>query len=140
MLANPIDVCQLIEWEAMSSPLVAPLPLRTKGCCQPLPHLIPEARAGELALVFRALADPTRVQMVRLLAEAAEPVCVCDFTASFDLGQPTVSHHLGKLREAGLVTSSKRGLWTFHRLDPEMSPAARRAVEVILSAAPSPTG
>ena len=56
---------------------------------------------------MRALADPTRVQMLHMLKAAAEPICVCDFTAAFDLGQPTVSHHSAKLREAGLVESRR---------------------------------
>lgn len=62
-----------------------------------------------------------------MLAAATEPICVCDFTAAFDLGQPTVSHHLAKLREAGVVTSVKRGIWAFYHLDPGM-PATVRAI------------
>lgn len=113
------------------------VPTRTKGCCQPLADLLPGSGAAELARVFRALDDPTRVQMVHLLARATEPVCVCDFTASFELSQPTISHHLAKLREAGLVTSFRRGLWSFHQLDPRMSPAARAAVDLVRSTAES---
>ncbi len=79
------------------------VPDRVKGCCQVVAPPLPDERAAELAGVHRALADPTRIQMVHILAAAAEPVCVCDFTAAFDLGQPTISHHLAKLREAGLV-------------------------------------
>ena len=109
-------------------------PLRTKGCCRPASDVLPEAIAAELARVFTALDDPTRVRMVGILAEATEPVCVCDFTATFALSQPTISHHLAKLREAGLVTSFRSGLWSFHRLDPEMSPAAAEAVRLIRAA------
>jgi ArsR family transcriptional regulator len=65
------------------------------------------------------------------LTAATEPVCVCDFTAAFELGQPTISHHLARLREAGLVTSFKRGLWAFYQLNPEMSARARVAVQLI---------
>ncbi len=107
---------------------------RTKGCCQPVGGLLPEATAAELARVFTALDDPTRVQMIRILAEASEPVCVCDFTAAFELSQPTISHHLAKLREAGMVTSARRGLWSFHQLNPEMAPAAAEAVHLIRAA------
>ncbi|MGA2283671.1 MAG: metalloregulator ArsR/SmtB family transcription factor [Candidatus Dormibacteria bacterium] len=110
------------------------LPPRTKGCCQPLPCALPETTAAELARVFTALDDPTRVRMVDILSEATEPVCVCDFTATFALSQPTISHHLAKLREAGLVTSFRSGLWSFHRLDPEMSPVAAEAVRLIRAA------
>ena len=66
-----------------------------------------------------------------ILATASEPVCVCDFTAAFELGQPTISHHLSTLREAGIVTSFKRGIWAFYRLNAAMSPAARAAVSLV---------
>ena len=81
--------------------------------------------------VFKALADPTRVQMVHMLKAATEPICVCDFTAAFDLGQPTVSHHLAKLKAAGLVDSFKRGVWAFYRLRSDLPRAARAALDAI---------
>lgn len=109
----------------------AEIPLRVKGCCEPVAAALPEGTAEEIAAVHRALGDPTRVQMVHMLAAATQPICVCDFAAVFDLGQPTISHHLGKLRAAGLVTSSKRGVWAFYRLNPEMPESARRAVAAI---------
>jgi ArsR family transcriptional regulator len=71
--------------------------------------------------------------MSHTLAAATELICVCDFTAAFDLGQPTISHHLAKLPEAGLVTCFKRGLWAAYQLNPEMSDRARLAVELIPS-------
>ncbi|MDQ2960457.1 MAG: metalloregulator ArsR/SmtB family transcription factor [Candidatus Dormibacteraeota bacterium] len=104
---------------------------RVKGCCQPVAAPLAETRVDELAKIYKALADPTRVQMVHILAAAQEPVCVCDFTAAFDLGQPTVSHHLAKLREAGMVTSFKQSVWAFYQLNPAMSPAARAAIQLI---------
>jgi len=104
---------------------------RVKGCCQPVGPPLPDARADELATICKALSDPTRVQMVHILATAVEPVCVCDFTAAFDLGQPTISHHLARLRDAGLVSSFKRGIWAFYQLNPTMSPSARTAVELM---------
>ena len=103
-------------------------PMRVKGCCQPVAPPLPEARADALAAVYKALGDPTRIQILHILATASEPVCVCDFTAAFDLGQPTISHHLATLREAGIVTSFKRGIWAFYRLNPAMSEQARAAV------------
>jgi ArsR family transcriptional regulator len=69
--------------------------------------------------------------MIHMLAEATGPVCVCDFTAAFDLGQPTISHHLAKLREAGLIVSTRRSIWTFHQLNPEMSAAAHEVVDLL---------
>jgi ArsR family transcriptional regulator, arsenate/arsenite/antimonite-responsive transcriptional repressor len=104
---------------------------RVKGCSQVVAPPLPEAEADHLAAVYKALGDPTRVQILHILAAAAEPVCVCDFTAAFALGQPTISHHLARLRDAGIVTSFKRGIWAFYSLDPDMSPVARTAVDLI---------
>jgi ArsR family transcriptional regulator, arsenate/arsenite/antimonite-responsive transcriptional repressor len=75
------------------------------------------AAADELADVFKALADPTRVSIVNRLA-CADECCVCDLTAAFSLSQPTVSHHLRILREAGLVETERRGTWAYYRLVP----------------------
>jgi ArsR family transcriptional regulator len=68
--------------------------------------------------LLAALADPTRLAIVRQLAAEVE-TCACDFTDCCDVGQPTVSHHLRVLREAGVVTSERRGQWIFYRLAPE---------------------
>ena len=116
---------------AAEAPTLEAIPLRTRGCCQAVAPRIPGPAAEECAAVFRALGDTTRLQMIHMLAEAPEPVCVCDFTAAFDLGQPTISHHLAKLREAGLIISTRRGIWTFHQLNPAMSPAAREVVALL---------
>jgi ArsR family transcriptional regulator len=83
--------------------------------------------AERVAAIFRALADPTRVAIVNRLS-GAEPVCVCDLTEAFELAQPTVSHHLRILREAGLVESQRRGTWAFYRLVPEAIGALRQAL------------
>jgi ArsR family transcriptional regulator len=74
--------------------------------------------AQEIAATFKALADPTRVAIVNQLA-CCEECCVCDLTAAFDLSQPTISHHLKILRDAGLVQSESRGTWAYYRLVPE---------------------
>src|SRR5580700_193436 len=111
-----------------STTKTATIPLRIKGCCHPVAQPLPAAQADALAAVYKALGDPTRIQILHILATASEPVCVCDFTAAFDLGQPTISHHLATLREAGIVTSFKRGIWAFYRLNPAMSEHARAAV------------
>lgn len=68
--------------------------------------------------LLSALADPTRLAIVRQLAADIE-TCACDFTATCDVAQPTVSHHLRVLREAGIVTSDRRGQWIFYRLSPD---------------------
>ena len=86
-------------------------------CCGPgTPVLLPDD-AADLALTFKALADPTRVSIVNRLA--AGECCVCDLTAAFELSQPTVSHHLRILRDAGLVEAERRGTWAHYRLVPE---------------------
>jgi ArsR family transcriptional regulator len=94
------------------------LPLLSPICCGPSTPPLATAEAGALAVKFKALADPARVAIVNRLA-AADEVCVCDLNAALELSQPTVSHHLRVLREAGLVESSRRGTWAFYRLVPE---------------------
>ena len=104
---------------------------RIKGCCVPLPKALTEAAVGRLADTFKAISDPTRVQMLHLLKASADPICICDFTAAFDLGQPTVSHHAAKLREAGFVESFRQGVWSFYRLRKDMPTEAREALRLI---------
>jgi ArsR family transcriptional regulator len=104
---------------------------RVKGCCAPVAEPVPHEAADQLALLFKALADPTRVQMLHMLKAASEPICVCDFTAAFDLGQPTVSHHLARLKDAGLVSSFKRGVWSFFSLRDDLSLGAQKALSLI---------
>ena len=98
-----------------------PLPVL---CCGPATPALDAAEADLLAAQFKALADPARVTILNRLA-AADEVCVCDFVAALDLAQPTVSHHLKVLRDAGLVESSRRGTWAFYRLVPEAVDALR---------------
>ena len=95
---------------------LAPKRKRPAGepCCDPLVHPeVDEAEAGRIAAVARALSDPIRVQLVDVLLRHAGKVCVCELTPLFDVSQPTVSHHLKVLREAGLVDVERRGLWSF---------------------------
>ena len=81
----------------------------------------------ELAARFKALADPARVAILSMLSAEAE-VCVCVLTDELDLSQPTVSHHLRILREAGLVDATRRGTWAFYRLVPEALDELRAAL------------
>jgi ArsR family transcriptional regulator len=96
-------------------------------CCGPETEPLNEIESQELASRFKALADPTRVAIVNSLS-AADEVCVCNLTATFDLSQPTISHHLKILREAGLVESTRRGTWAYYRLVPEAIDALRGAL------------
>ena len=91
---------------------------RKAGCCDPEGASVDRRYPGleEPAALFKALGDETRLSILRQLQEQAE-VCACDFLACCDLAQPTVSHHLKVLREAGLVNSEKRGLWVYYTLN-----------------------
>jgi ArsR family transcriptional regulator, arsenate/arsenite/antimonite-responsive transcriptional repressor len=103
------------------------LPLSYPSCCAPGADPLPAGAAEQLAACFKALADPTRVAIVNRLAGAGE-VCVCNLVAEFDLSQPTVSHHLRLLRDAGLVEAERRGTWAYYRLVPEAIDGLRTAL------------
>ena len=96
-------------------------------CCSPATERLPQRARDDLATRFKALADPTRVAIVNCLAGADE-VCVCELTAASNLTQPTVSHHLRILREAGIVDVTRRGTWAYYRLVPETIHALRAAL------------
>lgn len=104
------------------------LPVRHKNepCCAPAaaPSLT-RARTATLAARLKALADPTRLRMLDLLAQQSEPLCVCDITDQFEQNQPTISHHLKLLREAGLIDYEKRGIWAFYWVTSEGQQALR---------------
>jgi len=93
---------------------------RPEGCCPLRPIApLPESRQVRAVQGFKALADPTRLEILRLVAAQAGPTCVCDIVDHFDLSQPTISHHLRILREAGLLSGSRVGIWSFYSLAPE---------------------
>ncbi|MGH2471656.1 MAG: ArsR/SmtB family transcription factor [Candidatus Limnocylindria bacterium] len=107
------------------------LPERERGvCCPPTLRARPQ-QIEQTTEVLKTLADPTRLQIVLCLREAKEPVCICDFTATFDISQPTVSHHMAKLREAGLVHVTKQGIWSFYRLAPNLPAPTRRILDAL---------
>lgn len=85
-------------------------------CCTPVESPLPETEAARYAAVLKALADPHRLRMLALIAAQPPdaPLCACDVEAGFELSQPTISHHLRVLREAGLITVTKRGLWHYY--------------------------
>jgi ArsR family transcriptional regulator, arsenate/arsenite/antimonite-responsive transcriptional repressor len=101
---------------------LAPKQKRPVGepCCDPVvfPEVDP-AVASRLAAVAKALADPIRVQLVDVLRQHAGEVCVCELVPLFDVSQPTLSHHLKKLRDAGIVGVERRGLWAYYYVNPE---------------------
>jgi len=90
------------------------------ACCTPLDApTMSTAEAEATASLFKALADPARVRIVNMLATAEGDVCVCDLTPQLGLAQPTVSHHLRKLADAGLLRRRRQGTWAFYSLDRE---------------------
>ncbi len=90
------------------------------ACCGPLAApTLSDGEAQATAEVFKALADPARVRIVNVLATSGEPVCVCNLIEPLGLSQPTVSHHLKKLTEAGLLEREQRGKWAYFSLRPE---------------------
>ena len=104
-------------------------------CCEPAaPPAVSEAEATEYAAWFKALADPTRIRILNLLAESAEPVCVCDIVDHFPLGQSTISHHLKLLRDVRFVLAERRGTFMYYRVNrnclAEFPEAARRIMAV----------
>jgi ArsR family transcriptional regulator len=103
------------------------LPVIPQLCCGPDVPALPRVEAERVARRFRALADPTRVSIVNRLAQADE-TCVCDLTAALQASQPTISHHLKVLREAGLVEAANRGTWAYYRVVPEALSALATAL------------
>ncbi|MGJ5754835.1 ArsR family transcriptional regulator [Streptomyces puniciscabiei] len=86
------------------------------ACCPGLAAApLDDERAAELAKVFKALGDPVRLRLLSMIAsrEGGE-VCVCEMTPAFDLSQPTISHHLKLLRQAGLIDCERRGTWVYY--------------------------
>jgi ArsR family transcriptional regulator, arsenate/arsenite/antimonite-responsive transcriptional repressor len=89
-------------------------------CCEAVVHpQVATAEADRLVAVAKALSDPVRVQLVDVLRRHAGKVCVCELLPLFDISQPTLSHHLKKLRDAGIVGVERRGLWGYYYVHPE---------------------
>jgi ArsR family transcriptional regulator len=107
------------------------LPVRTRGVCCDLEVEVDQAKVGETVELLKALADPTRLSMVATLRRQAGPVCVCDLVAAFNLTQPTISHHMGVLKRAGLVESEKKGIWVHYRLRENLPEGVTRALQVL---------
>src|SRR3954470_9601890 len=101
---------------------LAPKQKRPAGhaCCEPVVYPDLERQHAErMAAIAKALADPVRLQLVDVLRKHAGKVCVCELVPLFDLSQPTVSHHLKVLRQAGIVDSERRGRWAYYYVTPD---------------------
>jgi ArsR family transcriptional regulator len=96
-------------------------PAEAGACCSPLVREpLGEADAKSMAGIFKALSDPVRLRLLSLIASHdGGEACVCDLTGEFDVSQPTISHHLRVLREAGLIDSERRGTWVYYWVLPE---------------------
>jgi ArsR family transcriptional regulator len=108
-----------------------PLPvLELDECCVPLRRqVLDQSEAAALADAFKALSDPIRLQLLNLIATAEDgEVCACDLVEPVGRSQPTVSHHLKVLREAGLVTADKRGTWVWYSAVPAQLDALQRVL------------
>jgi ArsR family transcriptional regulator len=105
--------------------------LRPTGCCSTPnePVVLPKADRDCLVAIFKALADGTRLDVFRLIAAQDAPICACDVVDRFDVSQPTISHHLKVLREAGLITVSRRGVWAYYAADPRCVDLLRESVD-----------
>ena len=101
----------------MSKSLVVLDPAGTAACCPPLAaEPLSQAQAEQVAPLLKALADPVRLRLMSLVAShPGGEACVCDLNDAFDLTQPTISHHLKVLHEAGLLDRDKRGVWVYYR-------------------------
>ncbi|MFW6692819.1 ArsR/SmtB family transcription factor [Streptomyces sp. MAR4 CNX-425] len=122
-----------------TAPRVAPEP--AAPCCPPLTERpLTAEESVRTAAMFKALSDPVRLRLFSLVAshEGGE-VCVCDIS-DVGVSQPTVSHHLKKLREAGLLTSERRGTWVFYRVEPSVVAAMGQALRPYAPPVPSAAG
>ena len=113
-VATDIDVCQ---YRYMSKSLLELTPVEAVACCSPVTREPLSAESAErVAPLVKALADPVRLRLLSLVASHADgEACVCDLNDAFDLSQPTISHHLKLLHEAGLLHREKRGVWVYYR-------------------------
>ena len=117
----------------MHSMAVKELPvLRERGVCCALPR-VDYGWAESRAELMKALGDPTRLTMVASLWKTrGQPICICDFTAGLGLTQPTISHHMAKLKDAGLVEADKKGIWIYYRLRDKLPTGTRELLSRLL--------
>lgn len=104
---------------AMSTITLLPV-IDAAACCAPLTRdAMTQSQADDLAKSLKAIADPARLRLISIIAASeGQEACVCDLTEPLNIGQPTVSHHLKVLADAGFVTRSKRGTWAYYKLVP----------------------
>lgn len=106
--------------------------VRQRGVCCGLPEVDATWAAGTADLL-KALGDPTRLTMIASLWKANAPICICDFTAGLELSQPTISHHMARLKEIGLVEAEKQGIWMYYRLRADLAPATKQLLAQLIA-------
>ncbi|HQY31717.1 MAG TPA: metalloregulator ArsR/SmtB family transcription factor [Thermomicrobiales bacterium] len=112
--------------------------LNAESCCAPLdlqPTLSAD-QAEEYAKWFMALSDPTRIRIMNLLSQSPVPVCVCDITDQFEVGQPTISHHLKILRDVRFVLAERRGTFMYYRVNDACLVELPEATKALFNLAP----
>lgn len=117
VLNQVVTLINLCQYRCVSKSLALLTPVQTVACCSPLSREpLTQAQADQIAPLLKALADPVRLRLMSLVAshEGGE-ACVCDLNDAFELSQPTISHHLKVLHEAGLLERDKRGVWVYYR-------------------------
>jgi ArsR family transcriptional regulator len=114
--AGNIDICQ---YSRMSKSLIELTPVQTVACCSPLTQEpLSHEQAERIAPLVKAIADPVRLRLLSIVASHADgEACVCDLNDAFDLSQPTISHHLKVLHDAGLLDRDKRGVWVYYKVN-----------------------
>jgi ArsR family transcriptional regulator len=117
-LPQHIDGCQ---YRYVSNSLTVISPADTAACCSPLTsEPLTMEQATQVAPMLKALADPVRLRLLSLVASHEDgEACICELNDAFDQSQPTISHHMKVLHEAGLVDRDKRGVWVYYRIRPQ---------------------
>lgn len=134
--AQHIDRCLYVAYAARMD-MKLPVIQSNEACCRNVCEASPltEAERSDVLAAFKALADGTRLDIFRLIAAQAEPICVCDIVDRFEVSQPTISHHLKVLRDAGLVTATKRGIWAYYAVDPRGTAFLQATVGALMTPA-----
>ena len=118
-IATDFDICQYL-W--VSKSVLELTPVESVACCSPMAREpMTQEQAEGLSPLLKALADPVRLRLLSLVAshEGGE-ACVCDLVGAFQLSQPTISHHLKVLHDSGLLDRSKRGVWVYYKVRPDV--------------------
>ncbi len=132
-IAQLIDACKCVGSTILNVTIEDLALVRQRGSCCRLDLAIDMERATSLAETFRLLADPTRLSMLATLRRASVPVCICDFTATYNLSQSTISHHMGRLKASGLVESDRQGIWIYYRISDDIPALVQRLLDSVLN-------